>query len=149
MQDTCASRHYRGHPMSSSMDACTHGMDTAWCYLCRVEGSGVAAQVAWGLEDPDWIDDPALFPGPMDPSRAAYLRFLCGEHAEGFDDTLTEGESVLLVESYLGERMTASQLATLRALAAHASAPVDEHLTYGQARLAIRRLVALRGMRSA
>ncbi|MGZ4149507.1 MAG: hypothetical protein ACXVQJ_05670 [Actinomycetota bacterium] len=135
--------------MSSTTDACTHGLDAAWCYLCRIDGSGVPARVAWGLDDPDWIDDPSQLPGPMDPDRAAYLRFLSGEYAEAFDETLTEGESVLLIESYLDERMTASQLVTLRELAAHASVAADEGLSYGQARYAIRRLVALRGLRSA
>jgi hypothetical protein len=105
--------------------------------------------VAWGLEDPDWIDDPAVLPGPMDRDRAAYLRFLASEYREDFDETLTEGESVLLIESYLGEPMTPPQLETLRSLAAHASVALDEDLTYGQARMTIRRLVALRGLRTA
>ena len=135
--------------MSLHADPCTHGLDAPWCYLCRVDLSGVPAQVAWGLEDPDWIDDAEVLPGPMDPDRAAYLRFLSSEYGEDFDETLTEGESVLLIESYLGEPMTRSQLETLRALAVHASVPLDEDLTYGQARLTIRRLVALRGLRTA
>ena len=135
--------------MSPGTGSCAHGLEAAWCYLCRIDASGVPTQVAWGLDDPDWIDDPGVLPGPMDHDRSAYLRFLASEYEEGFDETLTEGESVLLIESYLGEPMTPSQLETLRALAAHASVPLDEDLTYGQARLAIRRLVALRGLRTA
>jgi hypothetical protein len=135
--------------MSPGTGSCAHGLDAAWCYLCRIDASGVPSPVAWGLNDPDWIDDAGILPGPMHPDRSGYLRFLASENDEGFDETLTEGESVLLIESYLGEAMTPSQLETLRALAADASLPLDEGLTYGQARMTIRRLVALRGLRTA
>ena len=37
------------------MEPCNHGMDAEWCYLCRIERSGVDPHAAWGL---DVTDDP-------------------------------------------------------------------------------------------
>jgi hypothetical protein len=131
------------------MERCGHGMDADWCYLCRIERSGVDPRAAWGLDALDVDGDPLLRTGPMRPSQNGFLRFLCEEFAEGFDDTLTEGEAELVVESFLDEPMTEAQARTLAWLAEHAAAPVDDGLTYGQARTQIRRLVALRGLKSA
>jgi hypothetical protein len=108
-------------------------MDADWCYLCRIERSGVDPRAAWGLELQEWDGDPLLRTGPMQPSQSSFLRFLCDEFAEGFDGTLTEGEAAVVVESFLDEPMSDAQARTLAWLAEHAGAPVDEALTYGQA----------------
>jgi Protein of unknown function (DUF3072) len=131
------------------MERCDHGMDAGWCYLCRFERSGVDPRAGWGLDVLDDEGDPLLRTGPMRPSQEGFLRFLCDEFAEAFDDTLSEGEATLVVESFLDEPMTNAQARTLGWLAAQAGAAVEEDLTYGQARTQIRRLVALRGLRSA
>jgi Protein of unknown function (DUF3072) len=124
-------------------------MDVGWCYLCRIDRSGVDPRAAWGLDVLDDEDDPLQRTGPMQPSQEGFLRFLCQEFGEVFDDTLTEGEATLVVESFLDEPMSDAQGRTLAWLAEQAGATVDEDLTYGQARTQIRRLVALRGLRSA
>ena len=133
------------------MDRCGHGMDAAWCYLCRIDASGVAPSLAWGLEDEDapGVDDYENFTGPMSAERARYLRFLCDEFDVPFDDTLTEGESAVVTISFLEEPMTDPQSRTLAWFAGDAAATADARLTYGEARQKIRRLVALRGLRSA
>ena len=124
-------------------------MDAEWCYLCRIERSGVDPHAAWGLDIVDDEGDPLLRTGPMLPGQERFLRFLCDEFAEGFDVTLNEGEAALVVESFLDEPMSREQTRTLSWLAEHAGAPIDEHLSYGEARTQIRRLVALRGLKSA
>ena len=124
-------------------------MDIGWCYLCRLERSGVDPRTAWGLDVLDDEGDPLLRTGPMQPRQEGFLRFLCHEFATAFDDTLSEGEATLVVESFLDEPMSDEQARTLAWLATQAGVTVDEDLTYGQARTQIRRLVALRGLRSA
>jgi hypothetical protein len=135
--------------MSLGMDRCAHGMEQAWCYLCRIEMSGVDPRVAWGLDAWDDERDPDDRPGPMVPSRARYLTFLCEEFGETFDPSLTDGESVIVVESFLDEPMTDSQARTLFFLSNLVGGEPEDGLTYGQARSKIRRLVAHRGLKSA
>lgn len=135
--------------MPVRMERCSHGMEPAWCYLCRIDASGVDPHSAWGLDAIDGVDDPGLHPGPMRLGQSAYLRFLCGEFQEVFDASLTEGQAALVIESFLDESMDESQGRTLGWLSERAGAPADDGLTYGQARTKIRRLVALRGLKSA
>jgi len=123
-------------------------MDAEWCYLCRIERSGVDPHAAWGL-DTDDDRDPLLRTGLMLPGQERFLRFLCDEFAEGFDDTLNEGEAAIIVESFLDEPMSEVQARTLAWLSEHAGMPADDRLSYGQARTEIRRLVAIRGLKSA
>jgi len=129
---------------------CQHGMDPSWCYLCRIDGSGVDAHTAWGLDDGDapTIDSFEAFTDPMSATQARYVAFLCGEFGVTFDPTLNEGEGAVIVISFLEEPMTASQTQTLGWLVEHGGGTVDAQLTYGEARARIRRLVALRGLKS-
>ncbi len=129
---------------------CQHGMDPSWCYLCRIDNSGVDAHTAWGLDDDDapTIDSFEAFIDPMSTTQARYVAFLCGEFGVTFDPTLNEGEGAVIVISFLDEPMTASQTQTLEWLVEHGGGAVDAHLTYGEARARIRRLVALRGLKS-
>jgi hypothetical protein len=133
------------------MERCGHGMEPAWCYLCRIEASGVDPHVAWGLEDEDGpsVEDYENFTEPMSAARIRYLRFLCDEFGLPFDDTLNEGEAAVVTISFLEEPMTESQGRTLEWFAGNGNGDSDASLTYGQARQKIRRLVALRGLRSA
>jgi hypothetical protein len=133
------------------MERCGHGMEPTWCYICRIEASGVDPQVAWGLEDGDGpgVDDYETYTEPMSASRVRYLRFLCEEFGVTFDDTRNEGEAAVVTISFLEEPMTRSQARTLGWFADHGSGTSDASLTYGEARQKIRRLVALRGLRSA
>jgi len=85
----------------------------------------------------------------MSATRVRYLRFLCDEFDVPFDDTLTEGEAAVVTISFLEEPMTESQARTLAWFADHAIGAAGGSLTYGEARRQIRRLVALRGLRSA
>ncbi|HEX9299042.1 MAG TPA: hypothetical protein VF968_02820 [Actinomycetota bacterium] len=85
----------------------------------------------------------------MSIAQASYLRFLCEEFDEIFDPSLTDGESAIVVESFLDEPMTDSQARTLFFLSQVVGAEADTGLTYGQARSKIRSLVALRGLKSA
>ena len=126
-------------------------MEGAWCYLCRIEDSGVDPQVAWGLEDDDapGVDDYEGFTDPMSPTRVRYLRFLCDEFGVPFDETLNQGEAAVVTISFLEEPMTESQVRTLEWFAAHGNGTTDPSLTYAEARQKIRRLVALRGLKSA
>lgn len=124
-------------------------MEPLWCYLCRIEASGVDPIAAWGLDAIDDVEDPALYPGPMRPGQSAYLRFLCDEFHEVFDATLSEGQAAFVIESFLDEPMDESQARTLGWLGERAGSPAEDGLTYGQARTKIRRLVALRGLKSA
>jgi hypothetical protein len=130
------------------MERCQHGMETAWCYRCRVETCGEEPRAAWGLDTVEHDDDLALT-GPMTADQAAELRFLCAEFGESFDPTLTEGEAATVVGTFLDEPMSASQAQTLAWLSERAGAEAPTDLTYGRARSQIRRLVALRGLRSA
>ena len=124
-------------------------MDRAWCYLCRVESGGADARAAWGLDLPDVTgDDRGSAGDPMSGIRASYLRFLCGEFGYPFDDSLRDGEAGLLIESFLDEPTTPQQRRTLEWLSRDREDGVEEHLTYGEARDRIRRLVAARALRS-
>jgi hypothetical protein len=133
------------------MERCGHGMEPTWCYLCRIEASGVDPHVAWGLEDEDGptVDDYETYTGPMSAARVRYLRFLCEEFGVAFDDTLNEGEAAVVTISFLEEPMTDPQARTLAWFADHGNGAGDPSLTYGEARQKIRRLVALRGLKSA
>ena len=83
-------------------------------------------RTAWGLNAWDDDRDPEERRGPMSIAQASYLRFLCEEFDEIFDPSLTDGESAIVVESFL-----------------------DEPMTDLQARTKIRSLVAIRGLKSA
>ena len=124
-------------------------MEPAWCYLCLVESSGVDPRAAWGLDTADHEPDPDEAPGPMHPDQAAELRFLCAEFRYAFSTDLSEGQAAMLVHSFLDEPMSEPQERTLAWLSERAGAPMEPGLTYGRARSAIRRLVALKGLRSA
>jgi len=134
------------------MERCGHGLEQAWCYLCRIEDSGVEPHVAWGLEDADapGVDDYENYTEPMSPIRMRYLSFLCQEFGVPFDETLNEGEASVVTISFLEEPLTESQARTLGWFAGNRGGTADTGLTYAEARQKIRRLVALRGlMRSA
>jgi hypothetical protein len=124
-------------------------MEQVWCYLCRIESSGVDPRAAWGLDVWDDEGDPEDRIGPMTPSRAGYLRFLCAEFGERFDPSLTDGESSIVLESFLAEPMSDSQARTLFFLSQLVGSEPETGLAYGQARSKIRRLVAHRGLKSA
>ena len=124
-------------------------MDPAWCYLCRIDMSGADPRAAWGLDVWDDLEPFETRTGPMTLGQASYLRFLCEEFSEGFDASLNEGEAVVVIESLLNEPMSHRQSQTLAWLSERAGSPFEDTLTYGQARTQIRRLVALRGLRSA
>ena len=136
--------------MISGMEQCHHGMEPAWCYLCRVETSGADPRSAWGL---DLEDSPGgaweLRRNPMTDGQSSYLRFLCTEFDEVFDPSLTEGEASVVIESFMGEPMSHEQTRTLAWLCEHSGAEMDPDLPYGKARAEIRRLAALRALRSA
>jgi len=136
--------------MSVDMERCAHAMETEWCYLCRIDASGVDPRAAWGLDawDEDEID-PEDRIGPMTSARAGYLRFLCEEFEETFDPSLTDGESSIVLDSFLSEPMTDAQARTLFFLGQLIGTDPETDLTYGQARSKIRTLVAHRGLRSA
>jgi hypothetical protein len=124
-------------------------MERDWCYLCRVESSGTDPRAAWGLDVWDDEGDPDDRIGPMSFARAGYLRFLCTEFDETFDPSLTDGESSIVLESFLSEPMSEHQARTLVFLSQLVGVEADGGLTYGEARSKIRRLVARRGLRSA
>jgi hypothetical protein len=132
------------------MDPCPHGMEPSWCYVCRIESSGVEPRIAWGL---DAWDGPAgpwrMRTAPMTDDQEDLLRFLCHEFGESFDGTLTEGEAGVVIESFLGEPMVPSQLRTLEHLSARAGREVESDLSYGRARTRIRQLIAQRALRTA
>jgi hypothetical protein len=136
-------------PMSLDMERCAHGMEPDWCYLCRIESSGTDPRAAWGLDAWDDEGDPDDRIGPMSAPRAGYLRFLCSEFGDTFDATLTDGESSIVLDSFLAEPMSEPQARTLFFLSQLVGADVETELTYGQARSKIRRLVAHRGLKSA
>jgi len=85
----------------------------------------------------------------MSLSQASYLRFLCEEFEETSDPSLTDGESAIVVESFLDEPMTDSQARTLFFLSQIVGTEADTGLTYGQARTKIRSMVAIRNLKSA
>lgn len=122
-----------------------HGMEPAWCYLCRVDTYGVDPQILWGIALDDDLPDLPTTTGPMTPDIAGYMRFLCDEMDLRFDPTFTQREAVLVIGSFLRDPATPSQLQTLE----HLRVSDAGDLTYGVARTKIRRLVALRGLRSA
>jgi hypothetical protein len=125
-------------------------MDRRWCYLCHVEASQADPRAVWGLDGSDAPEGPWEHrTDPMTPSQAGYVRFLCGEFGDRFDDTLTEGEASVVVDSFLSEPMSDRQARTLMWLCEKSGAPMGRDLNYGQARAQIRKLVALRGLRSA
>jgi hypothetical protein len=130
------------------MEGCAHGMEPAWCYLCRIEAGGADPAAAWGVVDgPDGPWERRS--GPMTLRQLGYLRFLCDEFAEAFDPSLTEGEASVVTQSFLNETMSDGQGQTLRWLSQRAGVPFETGMTYGQARSAIRRLVASQGLKSA
>jgi uncharacterized protein (DUF2336 family) len=122
-------------------------MDTAWCYLCRVDHGGTDAQVLWGLAFDDDLELLETSTDPMSDEMSGYLRFLCDELRMRYDDTFTQGEAAMVIQGLLTDPTTMSQRQTIAALAGETTA--DETLSYGQARMKIRRMVALRGLRSA
>ncbi len=122
-------------------------MDAAWCYLCRVDQGGTDAHVLWGLAFDDDLELLETSTDPMSDDMSGYLRFLCDELHMRYDDTFTQGESAMVIQGLLTDPATTSQRQTVAALAGESS--TDEALTYGQARTKIRRMVALRGLRSA
>lgn len=126
------------------MERCTHGLDTTWCYLCRVDESG-APHAAWGLEDPPegW----EFREEPMGEAQAEYLRFLCEEFGYSFEPDLAAGQADVLIESFLDEPMTERQAHTLELLAREAGQDVPTALTYAEARQRIRVLVTRRALR--
>ena len=84
-------------------------MEPAWCFLCRIERSGADTRTAWGLDARDDEGDPEDRPCTMTLAQASYLRFLCDEFRETFDASLTDGQSAIVVASFLGEPMTDAQ----------------------------------------
>jgi hypothetical protein len=77
----------------------------------------------------------------MSIGQASYLR--------SFDPSLTDGESAIVVESFLDEPVADSQARTLFFLSQVVGIQADTGLTYGQARTTIRSLVVIRGLKSA
>ncbi len=124
-------------------------MDPSWCYLCVVDDFGVDTQVLWGVALDEDLADLERSKGPMTVDMAGYLRFLCEEFGLFFDPTFTQGEAAMVIRSFFVEPATASQQRTLSHLEGRAGDEGAADLTYGAARLKIRRLVALRGLRSA
>jgi hypothetical protein len=122
-------------------------MDAALCYLCRVDHGETDAHVLWGLAFDDDLELLETSTDPMSDDMSGYLRFLCDELHMRYDDTFTQGESAMVIQGLLTDPATTSQRQTVAALAGESS--TDEALTYGQARTKIRRMVALRGLRSA
>jgi hypothetical protein len=122
-----------------------HGMEPGWCYLCRVEDCGVDPQIVWGIALDEDLPELRFAPGPMTPDVAAYMRFLCEELALQFDPTFTQREAAMVLQSFLTDPATPDQVRTLE----HLGEMEPIALTYGAARSKIRRLVALRGLRSA
>jgi hypothetical protein len=121
-------------------------MDAAWCYLCRVDNEGTDPHVLWGLAFDDDLEILETEPGPMSAEMAGYLRFLCDDLHMRYDDTFTHGEAALVIQGLLMDPATDSQRRTIAALGGDGTAHT---LTYGQARTAVRRMIALRGLRSA
>jgi hypothetical protein len=130
------------------MDACPHGMETPWCYLCRIDASGADSQTAWGLDAfdaPDVPDDE----GRMTDDQSGHLRFLCQEFGASFHPSLNQEQAALEIANLIARPMPESQAKTLAWLSERQATPLDPTLTYGQARTAIRKLIALKGLKSA
>jgi hypothetical protein len=123
-------------------------MEPVWCYPCRIDASEVSARAGWGLDTAEFEPD-VRHAGPMAPEQAEELRFLCGEFQAEFDGSLTQGEAAIVVESFLNEPLSFEQECTLTWLSERVGATHEVGLSYGQARSTIRRLIALRGLRSA
>lgn len=121
-------------------------MDAAWCYLCRVDSEGTDPHVLWGLAFDDDLELLETSPDPMSSEMAGYLRFLCDELNMRYDETFTHGEAAMVIQGLLTDPATESQRRTLIALGGDGTA---ETLSYGHARTTIRRMIALRGLRSA
>ena len=137
-------------------------MEAAWCYLCRIDASGVDSHTAWGLDafdPPDVPDDEghdgggndggSHESGGMTEAQSAHLRFLCQEFGAAFDASLSREHAALEIANLIAHPMPEPQARTLAWLSERQGTPVDPTLTYGQARTAIRRLIALRGLKSA
>ena len=122
-------------------------MDAAWCYLCRVDQGGTEAHVLWGLAFDDDLELLESSTDPMSPEMSGYLRFLCDELGMRYDDTFTQGEAAMVIQGLLTDPATTSQRQTIAALAGEATD--GQARTYSDARTKIRRMVALRGLRSA
>ncbi|MEA2579199.1 MAG: hypothetical protein QOE83_91 [Actinomycetota bacterium] len=126
------------------MERCQHGLETTWCYLCRVDRSA-SPRAAWGLDDEppeDWV----FSKEPMGEAQADYLRFLCEEFGYSFEPDLAAGEADILIESFLEEPMTEQQRATLVALTTDVGESLPEGLSYAGARRQIRTLVTRRAL---
>ena len=128
------------------MAACAHGMDAAWCYLCRVDDQGTDPHVLWGLAFDDDLELLETSPDPMSPEMAGYLRFLCDELHMRYDDTFTLGEAAMVIQGLLTDPATDGQRRTITALGGDGT---PDALSYGHARTTVRRMIALRGLRSA
>ena len=125
-------------------------MDAAWCFLCRIDQSGVDPRAAWGLDAFDGPLDEAGDPtDPMTDQQERHLRFLCEEFGVPFGDPLTRREAALALHRFAQGPMPETQKKTLAWLSERQGTSVDLAQTYGQARTTIRRLVALRGLKSA
>jgi len=136
-----------GSPDADAMEmaGCTHGMEPAWCYPCRVDAAEVDPQILWGIGLDEDLAALQTQHGPMTPDVAGYLRFLCEELNLHFDPTFRQHEAALVIESFLADPATAGQVQTLDALGVSEASG----LSYAEARTKIRRQIALRGLRSA
>jgi len=121
-------------------------MDAAWCYLCRVDNEGTDPHVLWGLAFDDDLELLETSPDPMTPEMAVYLRFLCEELTMRYDDTFTHGEAAMVIQGLLTDPATDAQRRTITALGGDGA---TASLSYGEARTMVRRMIALRGLRSA
>jgi hypothetical protein len=130
-----------------AVNGCSHGMDPAWCYLCRIDGFGLDPQILWGIND-DELADEAHDDGPMVAEVEGYLRFLCEELDLRFDPTFKQGEAARVIPSLLTDPATDGQQRTL-AFLGQTAVDTARVTSYGEARSKIRRLVALRGLRTA
>ena len=61
-EDTTRSSGGGRVPMHTPMEGCLHGMEPAWCFLCRIERSGADPRTAWSLNA--WDDE-------RDPGRSS------------------------------------------------------------------------------
>jgi len=121
-------------------------MDAAWCYLCRVDNAGTDPHVLWGLAFDEDLELFETSSDAMSAEMAGYLGFLCDELHMRYDDTFTHGEAAMVIQGLLTDPASDSQRRTLGALGGDGTA---DTLSYGQARTTIRRMIALRGLRSA
>jgi hypothetical protein len=82
----------------------------------------------------------------MDEDLAGYLRFFCDEFNFRYDPTFTQQEAAVVIGGFLVDTASDSQRRTIEALA---GSDETASLTYAGARTKIRRMIALRGLRSA